>query len=52
MKGMGKMEGRLIYRAWYEDNQKATRAVLRAIDSTTEKFARYVTAGSWKDKAA
>lgn len=52
MKGMGKMEGRLIYRAWYEDNQKATKAVLKAIDSTTEKFARYVTAGSWKDKAA
>ena len=51
MKGMGKMEGRLIFRAWYEDNQKATKAVLKAIDSTTEKFARYVTASSFKRAA-
>jgi len=51
MKGMGKMQGRLIFRAWYEDNQKATKAVLKAIDSTTEKFARYVTASSFKRAA-
>ena len=48
MKGLGKMEGRLIYRAWYEDNQKATKAVLKAIDGTLERFARYVTASSTK----
>lgn len=48
MKGDGKLRGRLIYRAWYEDNQKATKAVLKAIDNTTEKFARYVTSDSYK----
>ena len=48
LKGDNKLRGRLIYRAWYEDNQKATKAVLQAIDSTTEKFARYVTSSSYK----
>ena len=52
MKGMGKMQGRLIYRAWYEDNQKATKAVLKAIDGTTAKFARYVTGGSFHEQKA
>lgn len=55
LKGDGKLRGRLIYRAWYEDNQKATKAVLQAIDSTTEKFARYVTNSkyrSYSSKAA
>ena len=51
MKGDGKMRGRLIYRAWYEDNEKATKAVLKAIDTTTEKFARYVTSSSFKRAA-
>jgi hypothetical protein len=55
LKGDNKLRGRLIYRAWYEDNQKATKAVLQAIDSTTEKFARYVTNSkyrSYSSKAA
>jgi hypothetical protein len=48
MKGMGKMEGRLIYRAWYEDNQKATKAVVKAVEGTLARFARYVTATQTK----
>lgn len=48
LKGDGKKRGRLIFRAWYEDNEKATKAVLKAIDNTTEKFARYVTSDSYK----
>ena len=48
MKGSGRMEGRLIYRAWYEDNQKATKAVLSAVNSTLERFARYITSSNTK----
>ncbi|CAB4173735.1 hypothetical protein UFOVP1255_12 [uncultured Caudovirales phage] len=48
LKGEGKMRGRLIYRAWYEDNQRATKATIKAIDETLAKFARYVTASSQK----
>lgn len=48
LKGMGKMEGRLIFRAWYEDNQKATKAVVMAVEGTLARFARYVTASSTK----
>jgi hypothetical protein len=40
LKGEGKMRGRLIYRAWVEDQTKATNAVLHAIDTTTKKFAK------------
>lgn len=42
MKGLGKLQGRLIFRAWYEDNQKATKAVLKAVETTTEKFTAQV----------
>ena len=52
MKGLGKMQGRLIYRAWYEDNQKATKAVLKAIDTTTDKFTAYVSSASYHTKKA
>ncbi len=52
LKGDGKMRGRLIYRAWYEDNQKATKAVLAAIDSTTERFTKAVMAGGWQNNKA
>jgi hypothetical protein len=52
LKGMGKMQGRLIFRAWYEDNQKATKAVVKAIDTTTAKFVRVVTAGGFRDNKA
>ena len=51
LKGEGRLRGRLIYRAWYEDNQKATKAVLAAIDSTTERFTKAVMAGGWKNAA-
>lgn len=49
MKGSGRMEGRLIYRAWYEDNEKATKATLKAIDDTLARFARYVTTSKYKN---
>jgi hypothetical protein len=52
LKGDNKMRGRLIYRAWYEDNQKATKAVLAAIDSTTERFTKAVMAGGWQNNKA
>ena len=52
LKGEGKLRGRLIYRAWYEDNQKATKAVLAAIDSTTERFTKAVMAGGWQNNKA
>lgn len=52
LKGEGRLRGRLIYRAWYEDNQKATKAVLAAIDSTTERFTKAVMAGGWQNSKA
>ena len=52
LKGDNKLRGRLIYRAWYEDNQKATKAVLAAIDSTTERFTKAVMAGGWQNNKA
>jgi hypothetical protein len=48
LKGTGKMEGRLIYRAWFEDNERTTKAVVKAVDGTLARFARYVTASSTK----
>lgn len=51
LKGLGKMQGRLIFRAWYEDNQKATKAVLKAVDHTTERFSKYIQASIWKKAA-
>lgn len=52
LKGMGKMRGRLIFRAWYEDNQKATKAVVKAIDTSTAKFVRVVSAGGFRENKA
>lgn len=53
MKGYDKMKGRLIYRAWFEDNQKATKAVLKAIDSSTTRFTKTIMTGGWhREKAA
>ena len=49
LKGEGRNRGRLIYRAWYEDNEKATKATLKAIDDTLAKFARYVTHSKYKN---
>lgn len=38
MKGSGKMRGRAIYRAWEEDQGKATAAVMRAIERASATF--------------
>ena len=38
MKGEKKMEGRVIYRAWEEDQGKTTAAVMRAIDRAAATF--------------
>jgi glutathione synthase/RimK-type ligase-like ATP-grasp enzyme len=38
MKGKDKMQGRGIFRAWNEDQGKATTAVLRAIEKATNLF--------------
>jgi len=38
MRGEGKKRGRLIYRAWYEDNGKAYLAVIHAIQKTSRGF--------------
>jgi hypothetical protein len=36
--GSGKDRGRLIYRAWENDQGNATKAVLKAIDTAGKKF--------------
>jgi len=38
--------GRLIYRAWYEDNGKANAAVFRAIENADKKFQARTTKGA------
>lgn len=38
MKGQGKQRGRVIYRAWYEENNKVIPAVVKAIDTVAVKF--------------
>ena len=42
--GRGKMAGRAIFRAWSEDNGKTNAAVIKAIQSTRDKF--YLAVGS------
>lgn len=38
MKGEGKRRGRLIYRAWNENQGRANAAVFKAIEKATERF--------------
>jgi hypothetical protein len=38
MKGFGKQRGRVIYRAWAEENGRVIPAVVKAIDYTATKF--------------
>jgi len=38
MRGQNKMQGRVIYRAWYEDQGKTTAAVLKAIEKAAATF--------------
>jgi len=38
LKGYGKQKGRVIYRAWAEENGRVVPAVIKAIDYTATKF--------------
>ena len=40
--GKGKMAGRAIFRAWSEDNGKTNAAVIKAIESSRDKFNKAV----------
>jgi hypothetical protein len=40
--GTGKERGRLIYKAWENDQGNATKAVLKAIDNAGKTFNRMV----------
>lgn len=52
MKGEGKRRGRLIYRAWNENQGKANAAVFKAIDKATERFNKRATMIDLKREAA
>jgi hypothetical protein len=52
MKGEGKRRGRLIYRAWNEDQGKANAAVFRAIEKATARFNKGATMIDLKREAA
>jgi hypothetical protein len=52
MKGEGKRRGRLIYRAWNENQGRANAAVFKAIERTTERFNRAATIIDFKREAA
>ncbi len=40
MKGQGKQKGRLIYRAWFEEQNRVTPAVVNAIETVAKEFNR------------
>jgi hypothetical protein len=40
MKGQGKQRGRLIYRAWFEEQNRVTPAVVNAIETVAKEFNR------------
>ena len=52
MKGEGKRRGRLIYRAWNENQGRANAAVFKAIDKATERFNKRATMIDLKREAA
>lgn len=53
LKGDGKQRGRLIYRAWAENQGRALSKVLQAVDATVLQFGRRVDANkAFKDIAA
>jgi hypothetical protein len=47
--GKGTLRGRLMYRAWAEDQTKATNAVLRAIQISKINFAKTAGHSRWVD---
>lgn len=52
MLGNGKMRGRLIYRAWYENQGRALGHIMKALEDTAIKTSRYVDAAKAFRKAA
>lgn len=52
MKGEGPRRGRLIYRAWNENQGRANAAVFKAIERTTERFNKAATIIDFKREAA
>lgn len=52
MKGEGKRRGRLIFRAWNENQGRANAAVFKAIDKATERFNKRATMIDLKREAA
>jgi len=52
MKGEGKRRGRLIYRAWNENQGRANAAVFKAIERTTDRFNKAATIIDFKREAA
>jgi hypothetical protein len=53
LKGEGKQRGRLIYRAWDENQGRALGNIMKAVDATILQFGRRVDAASgFKDIAA
>lgn len=52
MKGEGKRRGRLIYRAWNENQGRANAAVFKAIEKATERFNKRATMIDLKREAA
>jgi hypothetical protein len=52
MKGEGPRRGRLLYRAWNENQGRANAAVFKAIDKATERFNKRATVVDFKREAA
>jgi len=52
MQGSGKFRGRLIYRAWHEDQGRALAAIMKALQKTSNQSVRYVNAAKAFKKAA
>jgi hypothetical protein len=52
LKGEDKRRGRLIFRAWNEDQGRANAAVFKAIDAATEKFNKRASIVDLKREAA
>lgn len=51
MEGTGKLRGRVLYKAWHEDEGKALSHVYKAVNATIIQFARRSQAQVFKDAA-
>jgi hypothetical protein len=52
MLGNEKLRGRLIYRAWHENQGRALGYIMKALENTAVKSSRYVDAAKAFRKAA